>query len=353
MSYNATHTTLSFFDNSGPEHRNGSSSRGMLVQLRTDVEPMTARLLAEFPHPRGPGLYVQDFGSMQILPDGNVFVGWVDGLLISEHDSSRKLLMEAHAQEGQEWIKTSRAYKFPFLGQPAQPPDAYAEVSREDGDIRTTVHVSWNGATEVKGWNVYSTTQGGGLRSGQLVAEAPKEGFETRIEVAGDAGFVVVEAVDGEGKEIGRSDVFLAEGSMTQPSEEIVEESDEKMEVKLPEADTFTQADSKTSSTPISTASSSTSSWKDTAKTHSNSILSLLAALAAIAGAFFLVRYWLRRRRSSRSWTAATGANGHRRKPSDHELLARQARGGGYAVVGEEEEEDEEGYEGWKEGRER
>ena len=61
---------------------------------------MTATMIGEYGHPRGPGHFVFGKGSTQILDGGNVFSCWVDGLLQSEHSSDGTLLMEAHAKQG-------------------------------------------------------------------------------------------------------------------------------------------------------------------------------------------------------------------------------------------------------------
>lgn len=354
-SHNASQTVISFFDNSEPEQGNSSSSRGLLVALKTDTKPMTAKLVAEFPHPHGPGSYVKDFGSTQVLPNGHVFSGWVDGLLLGEHDSNGHLIMEAHVEgEAQAWMKTSRAYKFPFLGQPAQPPDVSAEVLREDSNTQTIVHASWNGATEVEGWKVYSTTRDGAFETSQLVAEAAKQGFETEIAVSRVADYVVVEAVDGKGEVLGRSEVVLAAGSMLRPGEEIEVDGGEKFppddngnedeEEKIPTDHDDNKASQATEAAPTSTPTSSSSfpsSWKDKAKAHSNGIFSFLGVLIFAAAVFFLIRYWLRRRRSNRSWTTAAAAGKHNRKPSDHELFRRDRDA--FALDGDGDESD--GYE--------
>ena len=71
--------------------------------------------------------------------------------------------------------------------------------------VDTIVHASWNGATEVHTWNLYRTSPTG--EHAQLVASAEKTGFETRIEYAGYASFVYVEAVDKDGVSLAYTDV--------------------------------------------------------------------------------------------------------------------------------------------------
>ena len=115
QSHNSTHTVLSFFDNAKAEPKESPSakwSRGLLVSLHTDVEPMTATMIGEYGHPRGPGHFVFGRGSTQILEGGNVFSCWVDGLLQSEHSSDGTLLMEAHAKQGYTCLQLQHCHSY-------------------------------------------------------------------------------------------------------------------------------------------------------------------------------------------------------------------------------------------------
>lgn len=49
-------------------------SRGIHYRIDATSEPKTVRLLNEYPHPDG--MLSQSQGSVQVLDDGNVFVGW-------------------------------------------------------------------------------------------------------------------------------------------------------------------------------------------------------------------------------------------------------------------------------------
>lgn len=53
--------------------------------------------------------------------------------------------------------------------------------------------MSWNGATELTGWNVYGGSNASHL---QLVGSVPKKGFETTI-VIGSVRYVQVEGKEG------------------------------------------------------------------------------------------------------------------------------------------------------------
>lgn len=102
LSHNDTHTVVSFFDNASAEDKEKGTakwSRGVIAALRTDTVPMTATLMAEYGHPDGPGAFTLGRGSTQVLPDGNVFSGWVNGCLQSEHGPDGRLLMQARVKQ--------------------------------------------------------------------------------------------------------------------------------------------------------------------------------------------------------------------------------------------------------------
>lgn len=100
---------------------------------------------------------------------------------------------------------TYRAFKFPWVGRPTE---AIAVVSRAfpyHNKLGTRAYVSWNGATEVKTWNLYETEHDGSPR--ELIATAIKVGFETVIRYEGHAPYVVIEGLDINGVVLGKSRV--------------------------------------------------------------------------------------------------------------------------------------------------
>jgi hypothetical protein len=67
----------------------------------------------------------------------------------------------------------------------------------------TQYYVSWNGATEVRSWRIYTST--GSSSSNPKVkklATVPKEGFETTYTAASHHQWNIVEALDAHGKGI-------------------------------------------------------------------------------------------------------------------------------------------------------
>jgi hypothetical protein len=93
---------------------------------------------------------------------------------------------------------------------PSKPTDVHSTAvnSEDHPKVNTIVHVSWNGATEVKSWRLFKSTADG--KTKEFVASTPRQGFETAISFAGYAAFVGVEALDEDGEILmhGRSEII-------------------------------------------------------------------------------------------------------------------------------------------------
>jgi hypothetical protein len=102
ISSNDTHTIISFFDNATKtplKDPTSDSSRGLVVELQTADRPMRAKILQEFPHPDGPGNYCIARANIQILPNGNAWTCWVDGLLSTEHTPEGELILMTRVKQ--------------------------------------------------------------------------------------------------------------------------------------------------------------------------------------------------------------------------------------------------------------
>ena len=73
---------------------------------------------------------------MQVLPNGNVFIGWGSSPVISEFSHDGDLLFDAEFPTQGE---TYRAFRFPWKGYPKYAPAIVAE-SRQGGEVRTPLH---------------------------------------------------------------------------------------------------------------------------------------------------------------------------------------------------------------------
>jgi hypothetical protein len=192
--------TVSIFDNGSLVFENGlpkviEESRGIVLGL--DERQMKATLVREYTHPDKQ--YADAAGNVQVLPNGNVFVGWGRALAISEFSQEGQMLFDATLLRTNE---SYRAFRFSWSARPSDQPAAVAERVSEE-EVR--VYVSWNGATEVATWAVLAGRRQGRLKS---LGEVPRNGFETAMVVRTSDPYVAVRAKDRSGRVLGTSKVL-------------------------------------------------------------------------------------------------------------------------------------------------
>jgi outer membrane protein assembly factor BamB len=182
--------TLTIFDDgASPGH-----SRGIV--LRLDEQAKTATLVRAFEHPAP--LLARSQGNMQVLPGGNVLIGWGDAGYVSEFSANGKIVFDATYPAA---VQSYRNYRQAWTGRPADLPAA-AAVSGPGGSV--TAFASWNGATEVARWDVLAGPSAGALK---LAGSVPRSGFETSIPVRGPAQWVQVVARNARGAVLGSSPI--------------------------------------------------------------------------------------------------------------------------------------------------
>lgn len=182
--------TLTVFDN-GATPAVEPLSRGLILDL--DEDAMSASMLAQYTHSR---VLAGSQGSMQLLQDGNVFVGWGEAPRVSEFDRSGRLLFDAILGKR---YQSYRAFRLPWSGRPADAP-AIAATRHRTG---VTAYASWNGATGVDAWRLLAGRQPDQLSS---IASTRSEGFESAIRAPSlGSGLIAVEALDSAGTPLGRS----------------------------------------------------------------------------------------------------------------------------------------------------
>lgn len=187
-----SNSTLTVFDNgSNGRQKTATQSRGLLIDL--DLRNMAATLLQEYVAPLK--LLSPSQGSVQILPNGNVLVGWGHTPAFTEYTMNGKVLCDTHfgviwfANMG--WSKSYRTFKFPWIGRPHTLPDVAMRPKQD------TLFVSWNGATEVDKWLLQSGQNTKDFKDHGAVS---KKTFETGLQVPADAHeFVRVAALDRKG----------------------------------------------------------------------------------------------------------------------------------------------------------
>jgi hypothetical protein len=174
--------------------------------IEMDTLAMTARVINRINRPDSSLTRLR--GSAETLPNGNIFAGWSERGYQSEHAPNGDTLMTARFVSTR--YSTYRAYKSEFIGRPTNPPDVVASVyGTNDDDTTTIIHVSWNGATDVAGWNFYAKAYDRG--ESVLIGHAKKSDFETMYIVDGYMDWITAEAVDAEGKSMGKSLVQRSE----------------------------------------------------------------------------------------------------------------------------------------------
>jgi hypothetical protein len=168
-------------------------SRAIVLDL--DEREMRASLVREYTHPDEQHAHAA--GNAQVLPNGNVFVGWGRALAVSEFGKDGELLFDLRLPPQN---KTYRAFRFAWSGQPTDLPAAAAERT-SDEEVR--VYASWNGGTEVATWEVLAGPSPGQLES---VGSMPRDGFETALSARTAEPYVAVQARDRSGQILGASE---------------------------------------------------------------------------------------------------------------------------------------------------
>ena len=183
---------LTMFDDGAGPPRVHTQSRAIEESLNESNNTVT--LVRQFEH--SPGLSANFEGGAQVLPGGDLFVGWGQQPYFSEFNSSGQLIFDARFTSN---TSSYRAYKIAWSGQPTTPP-ALAAAPNNDGT--TQVWPSWNGATAVSSWRVLA-----GSRSSSLapLLTASKGGFETAISAATGMGVFEVQALDSKGNVLSTS----------------------------------------------------------------------------------------------------------------------------------------------------
>ena len=182
--------TITLFDNYGPKDE---EDRSRAVVLEVDEEAMRASLVRDYFAPDGMPI-ADTQGNVQILPGGNVFVGWGSEPFFSEFTKDGELLYHAGFAP---WGESYRAFRLPWSGRPNEAPTVSVGAGRGK---KMTLYASWNGATEVAAWQVLA---GPGPEELQVIESVPRHGFETVIEVETAEPYVGVRAQDRSGGALG------------------------------------------------------------------------------------------------------------------------------------------------------
>ena len=172
----------------------GHESVGLLLDV--DERKRKVELKRAFQHPAR--FLAWTLGSVQVRPDGNVFVGWGAQPYFSEFSPDGKLLVDG------QFDGAARSYRTFLVDWEGRPTDKPAMVARANSAGGFAIFASWNGATEIDHWLVLAGSDPATL---QQVGWQPWTGFETTIVVNSTGPLFAVAAIDKKGNELGRSEV--------------------------------------------------------------------------------------------------------------------------------------------------
>jgi hypothetical protein len=183
--------TITVFDN-GATPAVEQLSRGLILDV--DEPTMTATLLKQYTHP---GILAGSQGSVQLLANENVFVGWGEIPRVSEFDYSGRMVFDAVLGKTYECY---RAFRLPWTGLPAETP----ALALKGAGRGLTAYASWNGATEVAGWRLLA---GGSEDALHPVASTRARGFESSLRTSSAGPCFAAQALDRGGNALGQSRV--------------------------------------------------------------------------------------------------------------------------------------------------
>ena len=203
-------TQLTVFNNAweGVTESVVDHSSGLLLSVNNVTK--TATLVTEYAHPYGKLAYKA--GSIQVLPNGNVHVGWGGQPGWSEFSANGTMLSHAILSRGVP--ESYRSFKYEWTGRPLMRPKIlpYCAKCAFGDDAPLIAYVSWNGDTRVRQWRFHvssSTAHGPWIPAGTF----DRDGFETRAALRLDAlsaiapfaPWVSVEGLDANGEVLGDS----------------------------------------------------------------------------------------------------------------------------------------------------
>ncbi len=177
--------TITLFDDAAGLTANESQSRAL--RLRLDFKRKRAMLVRSYTN--NPPLLSLSQGSMQVLADGDTFVGWGYQPYFTEFGRTGRQLFSLHFPAP---VESYRGYRFQWWGQPTTPPSV-AAVATHTG---MRVYASWNGATDVASWRVLAGPSPTELNP---VGQFARNNFESKASIAETQPYLAVQALNGSG----------------------------------------------------------------------------------------------------------------------------------------------------------
>ncbi|KAI4785326.1 hypothetical protein E4T44_14146 [Aureobasidium sp. EXF-8845] len=208
-------TEMTLFDNGAADWvKTENETRGLWLSI--DYDDMSVTLKQDYISPEGISSISQ--GSVQVLSNGNVFMGYGSNGAFIEYTNDGKAIWDVQfGIIGNASVQSYRAYKQNWQGFPGWNPSIAASGNGTDN---TTVYMSWNGATEIKQWAVLASNSSSSLATGDdLWKNVTKTGFETNITVGTNARYIRAAALDADGKVLGATGIVDVNDGTVAPAD--------------------------------------------------------------------------------------------------------------------------------------
>ena len=193
----ASHHRLVLFDNSdAPPARKPLRDHSRGVILRLKWRKGVATLARQYVQPEK--VLANSQGNVELLHNGNVFVGWGSQPYCTEYSRSGKVLLDAHFEASN---SSYRCFRMRWTGRPTERP-AIASEAGSNGTVKAWA--SWNGDTRVATWQLLA---GRSESSMSVVGSAPRTGFETEVRASTRRPLVAMRGLDANGDVLGTTPV--------------------------------------------------------------------------------------------------------------------------------------------------
>jgi hypothetical protein len=175
--------TITLFDNGERTSR--------AISLAVDESARRVALRRAFTRPTS--VHSTSQGNVQVLPNGNVLVGWGAQPYVSEFSRDGELIFDA--QLGSSYV-SYRAYRVPWSGLGAGNPALVTERTPNGSNA----YVSWNGDTRVSRWVALTGTSPSTLSP---IGSVARTGFETALRLSRSVTTLALHGVDDAGRIVG------------------------------------------------------------------------------------------------------------------------------------------------------
>lgn len=275
---NTNLTEMTLFDNGAADWvKTENETRGLWLSI--DYDDMSVTLKQDYISPEGISSISQ--GSVQVLSNGNVFMGYGSNGAFIEYTNDGQAIWDVQfGIIGNSSVQSYRAYKQNWQGFPDWNPSISAVGNGTDN---TTVYMSWNGATEIKQWAILASNSSSSLATADnLWKNVTKTGFETNVTVGTNARYIRAAALNADGEVLGATGIVdINDGSIAS--------ADSKVDIGTGDANTTVTSSSSDPDSASGSSGNDTSSKsdKDSAAGFTNASSSLALGVAMTVLFFF------------------------------------------------------------------